>query len=287
MLRRVLRLHPGGDSNYLPVFVERFHLALAVDLLDLETYVHTVPGLSRGTQEMLLQRAFLGPGSVFVDVGANQGMYAFHAASLVGEGGRVIAFEPQPRLAEGLRRTTAMNQLRQVTVVEAAVGAQAGELTFYVPEYGSGTGSVAEGQAAQSCRARVVRVRQGTIDQVAEELQVRRVDLMKVDVEGAEAAVFAGARSVLGDCQPFVWFEVNPAAQRLVGCNIERLLEILAESGYGCFYELPDLDHRVVPDQGFPELTNILAVPDSRSDEFQKCRAAYNCAVSPDLCLLI
>ena len=71
---------------------------------------------------------WLAPGSVFVDVGSNVGGYAFWAASLAGESGRVLAFEPDPALARQLRYNVGVNGAEDyIQVVEAAVGASPGK----------------------------------------------------------------------------------------------------------------------------------------------------------------
>ena len=75
-------------------------------------------------------------GSVAIDIGANIGCHTSMLASLVGETGRVIAYEPQPLLAQILRLNTA-SKPADVVVRPVAVGATRGTVSVMLPDYGS------------------------------------------------------------------------------------------------------------------------------------------------------
>ena len=74
------------------------------------------------------------PGCVFADVGANFGYYTLLGARLVGSGGKVLAFEPQPAVAELLRESLSINSMANVEVIEAALSNQPGRATLHVPK---------------------------------------------------------------------------------------------------------------------------------------------------------
>ena len=138
----------------------------------------------RVEREVLAKR--LGPGAVFVDVGANAGGYAFWAASLGGKTGRVIAFEPDPVLARRLRWNVAANEAGdRLSVVEAAVSATPGRGTL-VPGVGnSGENRLAGRRSApEGLTVRVV-----TLADAVQAAGLERIDCLKVDVEGREADV--------------------------------------------------------------------------------------------------
>jgi FkbM family methyltransferase len=180
--------------------------------------------------------------SVVFDVGAHVGFYSLLAAH-ANPSGRVLAFEPLPKAAERFRRNVAENGLTNVELFECALGDAEGSATLYhepdsaegVPT-SSGLSShffqlpyyVSHGVKAG------IDVRVTTIDEVARERNVARVDLIKIDTETTEPAVLAGAAETLARDRPDLVFEVLPG-QGTSGA-ITRLLKPL---GY-TFYHLRD-----------------------------------------------
>ncbi len=142
----------------------------------------------------------LTPGSVFFDVGANVGYYSLLAAA---RGAVVHAFEPHPALAQQLRRSVALSRSgRRLRVKQAAVGAAdgRGELFLSPDPAANGWASLLplrhlEGGAS-------VRVDIVSLDSYCRLHDVPAVDLVKLDVEGAEADVISGAREVLSKLRP-------------------------------------------------------------------------------------
>jgi FkbM family methyltransferase len=161
-----------------------------------------------GVTDVLLDT--LKPGSVFVDVGANTGYFSVIAAMLVGPAGRVVSFEPSAHARERLQRQLQRNGVTPQTVVSSvALGDRDQEnVDFYLScsAANDGLSSLVPAAALVECgmlRTHVktpVAVR--TFDAVAAELAIPRVDLIKIDVEGAEQAVLAGMTRTLMDAPP-------------------------------------------------------------------------------------
>jgi tRNA A58 N-methylase Trm61 len=96
-------------------------------------------------QETLAKR--LGPGMVSYDLGANIGLFSLLAVRIVGESDHVFSFEPEPAVAERLRRNVERNGLSNVTVVEAGLWSYSGKVNFVVadsPSPDRGTGQFVE-----------------------------------------------------------------------------------------------------------------------------------------------
>lgn len=146
------------------------------------------------------------PGFTFVDVGANVGGYAFWMLSRLGASGHVVAVEPHPDLCRQLRFNLRTNRARErVQVVEAAVGAERGTGTLLIGARNSGEsrliradsgggaapGSDASGLVAPDPEApgATIPVDVITLADVVREAGLRRIDCLKVDVEGHEAEV--------------------------------------------------------------------------------------------------
>jgi FkbM family methyltransferase len=138
-------------------------------------------------------RDVLRPGDTFVDVGANVGYHTFLAASLVGASGRVVAFEPDAENCRLLWLSRAENGFDHVTIVPNALDRTAG-LRYLATHLGS-NGGLVETELDAVRRGRGVFVQAQPLDDLVD----GPVRLMKVDVEGAELSVLAGAGRLLGD----------------------------------------------------------------------------------------
>jgi|ERR1051326_779281 FkbM family methyltransferase len=186
-----------------------------------------------GTYELSKQEAFqklVRPGSVVFDIGANVGLYTLLASRLVGPQGKVVAFEPLPRNVPYLRRHLELNDARNVELVEAAVSNYDGAGHFRTngdPHLGQLSG---DGQ---------VDVRVTTLDEFMKTATLQP-ELLKIDVEGAEADVLAGAVETLRLCRPTIVLAThNRTVHQLCCSRLESLgyrLESLTE------LPLPDTD---------------------------------------------
>jgi FkbM family methyltransferase len=178
-------------------------------------------------EDVRLFLSLLRPGMTVFDVGANVGLYSLLAARRVGPGGRVHAFEPTPHVAASLRGNVALNRLANVVVTEAAVSDRVGEATFYL-QNSSDRNTLGGGVG------RPVRVRTVTLDDYAARCP-GRVDVMKMDVEGAEVLALRGGRRLLAAADgPVLLLEFNPEALRAAGSGATALCDVLAEYGYRC-----------------------------------------------------
>ena len=139
--------------------------------------------------------------STVVDVGANIGLSTILLARSVQ---RVIAFEPSPVNLDYLRRNLASNGITNVGVVAAAVSDRPRTLRFHVAQFGAGSHVVAAGHVMSDAIA-TIEVPAVTLD---EALTVP-VSLLKIDAEGHEPDVLAGARAVLERDKPLIFTEIN------------------------------------------------------------------------------
>ncbi len=179
------------------------------------------------TASLFLQ--LVSPGHVVIDVGANVGFYSLTAASLVGPAGRVVAFEPGPKTASRLRENAALNGFANLVVVEAAVSDKPGVLRLHLGEDSEGNSLFDPGQEATDS----VEVSVLTLDAYAEAEGIARVDLLKIDAEGAEVGIIRGARRVLtGPDAPPVIVEANPLTLRTAGESVGSLRAELESLGY-------------------------------------------------------
>jgi FkbM family methyltransferase len=176
-------------------------------------------------------KALLEPGMTVLDVGANIGQYTLIAAHRVGPYGQVHAFEPTPPTATELRANVALNRFENVTINEVAVADAAGEALLFCTDPGSpGTNTIMT-PSEDVCSA--VKVPTLTLDQYLAEHHITQVDVMKLDIEGAELLALRGAQGLLrGEGAPFLVLEINPGTLARSGNSGDDLLGLLQDCGY-------------------------------------------------------
>ena len=158
------------------------------------------PGRGDGSafRESFLQRDYLGPGQAIspgdtvVDIGANMGCFTIFAARAVGPTGRVIAIEPVSETFAQLRRNIELTKLTNVTLVQAAVAGQPGEVTLTTSE-NSLFSSMFDTIDGRKNAGRSERVEAITLDQILQRHNLDRVDFLKLDCEGAEHGIVESA----------------------------------------------------------------------------------------------
>ncbi len=133
-------------------------------------------------------RRFLAPGSVFVDIGANVGWHTFLASGIVGADGLVYAIEPNPDNARLIAHTIHRNELSNVQLVPFALGESTGFAAFR-SAIGSNGGLLGQDEF-DYLDPNVTIVPTMRFD----DLSIARVDVIKIDVEGAEPIVLQGGR---------------------------------------------------------------------------------------------
>lgn len=163
--------------------------------------------------------AFVQSGGVAIDVGANLGEWAVPLARAVGAGGRVLCCEPNPVVAAALAATLRINNLGQAEVLQLAVSDADGEGRFAIDRGDSGLSRLAAAGILVPLRA---------LDSLVEEAALDRLDLIKIDVEGHEAAVLAGATQTLQRHCPALIFESGHEAAD----DRDRIAGLLERSAY-------------------------------------------------------
>lgn len=209
-------------------------------------------------------RAATPPDGTFLDIGANVGLIFLPVARALADGGRAVAVEPVPVNAERLRRSLALDPVPpgvSAAVVEAALGAEPGEITI-VKEGGSDTSDnavIAVGDEPG------IRVRMSTLDLVADELGLTRLDTIKIDVEGFEVMVLRGAPGVIERFRPVVYGEFNNQLMPQRGGDFHAVWSLFEPLGYGCYSFAADLtlDPREAPPA---DLGNVILVPHEKVD---------------------
>lgn len=168
------------------------------------------PELALGTYEVPSQNIFaqyLKEGDVFYDIGANVGFFSVIAAKLVGNTGKVYAFEPGKENAATVRHNVELNNFKWVEVIEKAVSHTSGTGQLLLAEY-SGGHALATADVPPDLTGEVT-VDLVSIDELIEQQQIMPPNFVKVDVEGAELDVLQGMRETIETHKPTIIYEVD------------------------------------------------------------------------------
>lgn len=193
----------GGDMAVCRV-LGRYRMFVDTSDVGLSTFLLLDGYWEMWTTEAMLR--FIRPGMTAVDIGANLGYFTMLMADLVGPTGRVVAFEPNPRMAERARRSAHVNGFAPFTQIhEVALSDEPGDTVMFVPPTEPKNAHFSQ----PSGRDGEIRVRVQRADAFD---ALRDADFIKIDTEGAEDAVWRGMAGLLRRNRPLtVFMEFTPA----------------------------------------------------------------------------
>lgn len=183
----------------------------------------------------LLQRV-LEPGMCVIDGGANDGAYTLYTAARVGSQGRVLAVEPSPRELERLRKNLALNHLPQVEVMGCALAERCSELQMLIAEDShAGHNTLGQFMHTEVTDRGRITVTATTIDDLVQRYGLPRIDVVKLDLEGAELRALIGASTTLDRDHPLVLLEAAETALKHQGGTRAGLRALIWNHGYDLF----------------------------------------------------
>lgn len=168
-------------------------------------------------------KPFARPGSIVIDVGANIGFFTRRFAEWVRPGGTVIAIEPEANNFASLKAMLSRRGLLNVEPIQAVAADSNGTMKLQINRL-----HPADHRISQTG----TEVRSVTLSTLAEQQGWPEVSLIKIDVQGAEERVLAGAAEILHRCRPALYVEVDDAALRRMGSSAKRILALLQGAGY-------------------------------------------------------
>lgn len=228
-----LRLLP--DDGIHSIHGLKMDLKIA-DYIDRSVYFDSYEFLVR----KVICRNFL-DGGVFIDVGANIGYYSLLAAQRLGPDGRIFAVEASPKTLIRLRENIAANKLSNITVIPFAAGETDGECEIFTPdEHTHGVASL-RNQNYGSTQIDKVKIRR--LDQFL--INLPRVDLVKIDIEGAELGALKGMRDIIVRHQPAILVEIVPNFLQAFGHKAIEIVDfILSANPHYAVWQIEE--HRII-----------------------------------------
>jgi FkbM family methyltransferase len=179
-------------------------------------------------------KSHLVPGGTIIDVGAHIGIFSLQGAKAVGENGKVIAVEPNPATVARLRDNISASGWHNIIVEPVACADTAGTMKLFLgSKVNAGTASLSrEGALHHAAVGDSVDVQVIPLDNIVQRVGLTRIDVMKVDTEGAEVVVLKGARTSIAKFRPVIIVEVMDPQLRDMGTSLAVLESLLREYGY-------------------------------------------------------
>jgi FkbM family methyltransferase len=203
----------------------------------------------------------LKPGDIFIDIGAHHGLYSIVAAKKLDANGTVLAFEPSFREYRRLEIHLRLNRLRSVRAEPLALGSVVSTRKFFEVTYGDTARGGLRPPASED-RVSQILVQATRLDDYVSQFPMNRVDLVKLDVEGAECEVLQGAPLVLTKFRPIFICEVLDATTQVWGYKAREIILMLQSFDFNWF-EI-QLDGSITPHkirEHYSEIRNYVAVP--------------------------
>jgi FkbM family methyltransferase len=260
----------GAWQNLPPV--KRRGIVFDLDPIDLLQRSIYYLGVYEVWETRFLERT-VRPGWVVVDAGANIGYYTLIFARLVGSEGCVLALEPAESRHSALVRNVALNKVANVRVSRVALADQCGECSIVQPPKANlGNFRLArQGEAGQETAPLV------TLDHIISGQHLDRLDLIKVDIEGAETRFLNGGRDSIARFRPTIMIELNTAALGQSGSRPEDVIGFLEGFGYRFFRTSWNGLHPLKGLPGPDEYFNVIAIgnggraPNSSEERLDCC----------------
>ncbi len=185
---------------------------------------------------LLILRSLLRPGMVVIDAGANIGEITLVAAKMVGASGHVYSFEPQSEVADELSQNVRLNNFTQVFIQKKGLSDEAGDKVIYRASSDFHDGSKHEGLATlypsekRGEKAGVISL--VTLDEFFERTDLKQLNLIKIDIEGAELPALKGGIVTLRRFMPYIIVEVQQETASQAGYSAADILALLQPMGY-------------------------------------------------------
>ena len=173
---------------------------------------------------------------VVLDIGAHIGLFSVIAAQIVGDKGKVFAFEPAPSTARLLKKTIHINHLENVVQPFAeAMSKEVGAITFFVSDNkADNSNSLVSYKSDRQLNG--IEVKVNTIDHFVDSQHLSKVTFIKIDVEGAEYDTLLGGRKTFTTHRPACILAIHPEPIKVKGDKLEDIYNFIQQINYCIVY---------------------------------------------------
>jgi len=172
------------------------------------------------------------PGDTIVEIGANIGTETIGFSDIVGDSGKVYAFEPVPSNLAALHETLLLAKRQNVVVLPFAVGDRETKVLFSLPQkMASGEGHIL--RSGTNTSSKTIQVDCVTLDSLSE--RIGAAEMIFIDAEGAEVMILRGAKIYINEYRPAIVLEASPKLLKRAGSDLNDLCSLLQAYGYSGF----------------------------------------------------
>lgn len=209
-------------------------------------------------------KKIINPGYVCVDVGANQGEYTLWLAKLTEENGKVISFEPLTKMFQQLNENISLNKdyVKRIISIKKGLSNTITKLPIYAVNSNSkfsdneGMPSVFQ---TDNRNVFIENIELSTLDEELKNLNVSKVDFIKIDVEGAELNVLKGALNTINSNRPKLLIEFNEPMFKAAGYSSTDVIHFLKPFGYKFYLIRTRGNLKEINTEDIPEFCNVVA----------------------------
>lgn len=185
-------------------------------------------------EEVSYLESVLKEGDIFIDIGANVGLFSLFASPKVGDTGRVISFEPTPITYNRLIENISLNDFKNIEARQLALSDKAGDMDFFISNNGydawNSLASSSDNKLQES-----IKVPVSTLDKELERIDKSNIRLVKIDVEGWEKFTLLGGLTFLENFSPILMVEFTEQNTFNAGYMVQDVYKMIEELGYKWF----------------------------------------------------
>jgi FkbM family methyltransferase len=213
-----------------------YHETLSVFSTTFKTIVRNIKGVKFEPEVAVLHR-FVDKGDTCIDVGGAYGRYALPLSRLVGPKGKIYSFEPGQYSYKVFKSIASFHGMRNVVLIKKALSDKEGEIKLLSPIKGSGKLGASLSYIGKEAQVNTISetVAMTTIDIFCKQENIRKVNFIKCDTEGAELSVYRGAVEVIERDHPTVLSEVEEGNLKRYGHTKEDLIAFFLSRNYRIF----------------------------------------------------
>ena len=183
-------------------------------------------------------------GMTCLDVGSNIGYYAMLESHIVGNEGKIIAIEPSPNNYEYLKKNLELQPTSNIDAYNFAAADKDGQVNFLIYKESNGCMTIPDGEKT-TIPGEVIKVQAKRLDNFLDEISVKKVDFVRMDVEGYEYHILKGMKNTIKNSKPMFQIEVHSSL--LGNEGTKKFLKEFQSEGYEAKYYVPrDIDIPII-----------------------------------------
>lgn len=212
--------------------------------------------------EIVILKRFVKKLDTVIDIGANIGYHTIMLSDLVGAGGEVYSVEPYSKNYEILKKNIILNKLRNVYADKLCIGEKDGEIGIRIYD------DYAFNSILNINRIKKLDIKEKTrmltLDKFVDDRNIRKLDFIKMDVEGYEYMILKGAEKTLSKYKPLILCEIYDENIRPLNISVSDVIGILLKYKYSCFGIYPRA--KLIPEKLKRSYTtyNFLFIPENQ-----------------------